>query len=286
MLLTACAAPVTDSGSTEVGPADTAADTGSGDDTDPTDPVEPLTAEEAAQLAEAAFAAGLPHTRDLFQPVAELLAAGDEACPGVDGQIDGPLEGCTSTSGYEYLGVLEFSEEVVESGEVSTHSFAIHNGNFVIVPPEGAPFRAACGWEWRAIDSPGSVAVTESYVGTLEYEDAEDPFLRAGLSIYGTFRAERTAASGDLLTLSHSMGWGEHAVRTDALRLEWQACPSQPVSGSLDVRHPDGRWASATFDGSCDCPVWVDPGGVELGRACPELSSVLQASFERMVEIQ
>ncbi len=285
-LLMSCASPGTAPGTAteDSGATDEVDDTG-GDELPET--ATPLTIEEVVTLAEAALVHGLPDSRDLYAPVVELMAEGDEECPGTSGQIDGPLEGCTASTGYQYIGVLETETKTEEEPEATVHTVAVHNGNFVIVPPEGASFRSACAWQWmKRASNLGSETVLEQYAGTMVYEDADDPFLAEGLSIYAAFNAYRQNDSGDQLTVSASIGWGEHAIRMEDIVLTEQGCRDLPDSGTLHIRHPDGRWAIADFDGSCDCPTWTDPSGVELGEACPELSEPLWGSFERMLEVR
>jgi len=241
---------------------------------------EPFTGEAAAAAFEDAFAEGFPAPRGMWATVADMIDEGDAECPGEDYQLDGALEGCTSDSGYSYVGVLEvYFDEVDETAEGGNelHELRLTNGNFVITPPEGAPYRNAATythrWE-RGFD--GYVFASLQHLGTYQYSDSEHAWLREGLSMTSTISGSSNA-SGDSIRLSTSFGWGMHAVRFDGVTWSSSICEHAPHDGILQVRRADGSWASTEFTEDCEpCTSWVDLQGNDLGESCHDFGPTFE----------
>ena len=250
------------------------------DDPDTGEPVEPFMGEEAAAAFEDAFAEGFPGPRGMWATVAAMIDGGDAECPGDDYQLDGALEGCTSDSGYSYVGVLEVYFEGTdesEEGSPDLHEIRLTNGNFVITPPEGASYRNAATYvhRWERGDN-SSIFGTMQHLGTYQYSDSEHAWLREGLSMTSTIRASANGVD-DTIDLSTSFGWGVHAVRFDSVIWSSGICAHAPYAGTLQVRRIDGTWASAEFTEDCEpCTSWVDVQGNDVGESCHDFGPTFE----------
>jgi len=254
-------------------------DSGGADTGDERDPV--WTADEAAEHFVWTLSQGFPTPMVLWTYIEDLVAQGDEDCPGEGPSWYMEQGGCLSTSGYLYRGQLDvdMSESSDESGTSQTLASTL--AIFSIGTPDGEEFRTASHWR-QSVEtlSNGNVAGRIDFVGSVEYPPATEPWLSGTTSMTGA--ADAALLSGDEeSTLSvggqFSLGWGGHALRLDGVSYASNSCETWPVAGSIEVWSPEGIWTRADFTTDCVCPSWVDAYGNDLGESCVDLSPAFEA---------
>lgn len=262
--LLACAAASGPEAATDAGQADDAGEVG---DTATTVPRgEPsLTAADVAEALQPLVDETFPDTRQLRDVYLAMMRAGEAGCPGEDDQLeDGsiPLAGCTSQSGYTYVGLSEYAED--DSG------YALDLGDFYITDPEGRTFAVGGTFDWAAGDS-GSW--TAQALGSFSYPGAEG-WLGEGASL-----ALWLDGGPGALAIDGGLGTLDAGGQLYFDALTWGACGTDPT-GAIRLRGPEGDWYRLDLDcSSCGTVVWA---GSPLGEACVDLGALADSLTTRL----
>ncbi len=244
------------------------------------------TAEEAAEIASSVFSPDtLPSALTVMEVYSELMARGDESCPGDPDIIKAPLTGCVSESGMEYVGVghLVVDEEHDDEGGLTRWSGYTAIADFQMYTPEGETFVGAGtlvhGWSWsEAEGTKGSTIL----IGSWRYSAAPEPWLKDGISTSFQVASRDGGADGQGgLEFKGTLGTSETAVYFEEFDVALGDCAGHPSGGSLHLRQDDGSWVELEFeDGACSSCAQVSWNGVEdLGEGC------LDVDFQQWLDV-
>lgn len=226
--------------------------------------VEPsLSAEEvAATLSEALGI--LPDPVAVTAAYAELMARGDDYCPGNLYNItDIHLYGCDSRTGYHYEGVSHWLAEPID--EETGAEMAGVAGDFWIRTPDGELFEAG----GHSVTMTADAFWMRELAGSWVWEGGE-PWMAAGYS--GTLTLEEDASRG----VRMSGGVQVLGVSWSATELMFASACGYGPEGRLGLRDSGGGWYALSF-ADCDPCATVTFEGAELGEACVDFGPFLAA---------
>ena len=263
LVLFACSTPALDTHDTA--PSATAVEDPSWDWTSDEDHSPAWTSPDIEDAIHAALDGGFPSAQRFIDRYLELMAFGDEDCPGDPEVIDTAKlthRGCTADSGYSYIGdALYFSESV--KGIDGWHMSA----DFRILAPDGSEF-AGGGTSSFGASSTGDWY--EVSYGTWFDENAED-WLALGL---GT--GIEIHSDGGRVNLLGGLGVGDVDLYFDPLHFSPE-CESG--EGSLLVHEPGAGWHRIDLTcGACGV-LWFE--GEQRGEACPTLGTTGRELLDR-----
>ncbi len=208
----------------------------------------------ASQTFRALVEMEIPTHEQVRDPYLDLVRAGDEGCPAApddqfpEGRV--PLAGCTSQTGYFYLGLSEY--------ELSDDDFFLW-GDFRITRPDG-----------RSMEMGGQQVLrdgTLTLVGSFLDEGAEGwPGLGLGASLEMDREGDSRRVHGGLGSLTSDQTiWYDLELTQDC------------ASGELRTRDTPGGWYTLELS-DCNCGV-VRYGEDELGETCLDLSVIRAQVF-------
>lgn len=239
---------------------------GPGDDGTPA-PVEgrepALSADEAAAELQALADRAFPDPSVLREVYLSMIRAGEAACPGEDDQLeDGsiPLAGCTSESGYTYVGLSEYTEQ--------DDAWALDLGDFYITDPDGHTFAVGGTFAWA-----GGETWSAEALGSFSYPAAE-----GWLGLGGSLALWIEGGEG-WLSIDGGVGTLEAGGHLYFDELTWE-CGAQPAGG-LRLRGPEGSWYRVDLDCS-GCGPLTYAGDAALGEVCVDLSALGAALTTRL----
>ena len=263
-LAIACASP-------DSPPLDEVPDTGTWTAPERVVPSPTWTADTVAQELDEVASQGLPNLSSVRDVYVELMALGDETCPGDPTRFDDttvPLTGCTSENGVSYAGVAAIFEDE-DLGGTATDGFIVF-GDFQLTDPDGATLVGGGKAMQAAGPSQGGVAMKTELSGSWSYP-ASAGWLGDGAS--GAMYTDGTLASDTLaLEISGGLGLRDRATYTSGLHFDDATCPQGHPSGDMSIRDPSGGWWTVTLPDDCSgCGelTWTD--GTSHGEVCPEL---------------
>lgn len=243
-------------------------------------PVPEWTGEQAAAQMESLADQDFPDPTQLRELYLSMLQAGDSRCPGenIDELADGsiPLGGCTSSTGYHYVGLSEFTESNDDGW-----SFALTLGDLYITDPNGDTFSAGGTFSYDAKVTDAGSQWKGDATGTFSYPGGTHWVAEGGSLAYWVEGG--TAVDHEWLLLSGSIGGplGTDNLYFDQLLYD-SDCGESPVGG-LRVRGGDGRWYHLEFDADCSgCGTLTFSDTVEMGQVCVDLKSLGAELIERM----
>jgi len=201
------------------------------------------TPEALAAAFAGALAAGGPEPRRPRDVYLELMALGDQTCPGDPEQIVGLVLGCTAASGWTYSGVTEYLPAAKEGREgwLLTADAAIYgpDGEIWLAGGHVALGRQAAGadaWYWG-----GEIQGSWTW-------DGEAGWLAPGVSAKMRVEGYRDADAFSF-AVEGGVAFGGVEVTFDALTLD-AACPGG-AQGVMSLRDPSGGWWRAEFEEAC-----------------------------------
>lgn len=239
-------------------------------------------AEVEAQLQEV-LSVGLPGPatpRDLYL---ELMAAGDEYCPGDPYQlVDTHLQGCTASTGVWYAGISEWLEEhediVYDKGSFTLDLWALI-GDFEIVDAEGRQFQ--CGGHVAAWT--GSTDLKRFWGGEVSgtwLGEGHEGWLSEGTSAYLKYEGVAFGDHERTLTAEGGVTWLGTSVNLEQLVFT-ESCPAHP-GGVISVRDPVGSWHRLALTECQPCAEVVFAEDEVLGEACLDFGGVAEGIFEEL----
>jgi hypothetical protein len=282
ILLLGCSGSGTDSG--EAQRTDTAHDHWDWDGLAPE-----WSSEEVAEELDGALAFGLPRADVLSENILDLLARGDDACPGHSTQISHTiwgLEGCTAETGYSYRGILVYEEQLEESDGFQVLQQFTSTADFEIIYPTGETFLGGGSFQYerRLQDGHESIQQSRSSIqGMWEDPMHEESWLAEGISAYLSMEMdELKEGDGELLQIEGSLGIGGRHLYFDALEYSSDECDEGPRSGAIWIRQPDSSWFQLTYDSDCGCPELTWNGTEALGELCVDTSVIRENLLESL----
>ena len=244
-------------------------------------PVPAWSAEQAADRMESLANQDFPDPTQLRELYLGMLHAGDSGCPGenVDELADGsiPLNGCTSSTGYHYVGLSEFTESREEDG----WAFALTLGDLYITDPKGDTFTAGGTFSYDATPSGAGSQWEGHATGTFSYPGGTH-WLAEGGSLAFWLKGGATA-DREWLLLSGGVGGPEGTDNLYFDQLLYDSdCGTSPAGG-LRVRGEDGRWFHLELDADCSgCGALTFSETVEMGQVCVDVSALGEALIGRL----
>lgn len=270
---------------------------------DETDGAEALPLEAVSTGVTSALTAALSlDPRVLFRAHADVMRAGDAACPAV-------LDDYYTTYGYYYWYATCASDAgtsfdgygyYYDTTERDYGSYYAHEADYWygladIRTGDGQRFEMTGSASYYDYDYPGAYTYYSwSMLGDFVWTgpDYANTWLGQDLSTQLSGWAYRYLSGATAMSLDGSIGGLEGAFDAANLRqvvmISTSAgsnCESEP-GGTISVRTSDGEWYDISFDGpkywgattfppDCDGCGRVSHRGVEIGEVCPDLSSLL-----------
>lgn len=241
-----------------------------------TEAPEPLwTAEEFGENLARIQAIGAPNPIDIGDAFVEIMAQGDEDCPGNGNELTTIPAGCDTDDGYHFAGIgWYYANESVtfEDGSTLDLSFS-HGGDFEIIRPNGLRFAGGGGMAYITTPEESGLSTSFDIHGSWVDEQRLD-WLVTGFS--GVFEATVTRGdNGDWsYTATGGMGMGDdHISLTNATWDSTDACEGR-MSGSISVRDERGYWTEWQVGDDCDdCGEVVFHEDTDLGEYCMDTTA-------------
>ncbi len=237
-----------------------------------------LTAEDVAAAVNHVFAVSLPDVWQVHDTYLSLLAAGDTApteCPGSTTVLTGegvPRSGCTSSTGYDYLGVSTYSSGYsVDEAGVETLEFFM-DGDYEINTPAEIAFEVGGRAGYQRIGTPTSWHAETIIAGTWRLDGASGALgagISASLSVQGQIRPTRAD-----VFLRGAAAAGSDSVQFEDVILDLVDCDGRP-EGIIRVREPTGYWYTVVLEDDCSgCGEGTFFDGTSVGEVCIPLEGV------------
>ncbi len=268
-LLAACADPMESGGSSSTTPSMPASYTG----TEATELLPILSAEEVAAEVEALFSTGLPNVVDIRDTYMDLMAQGDESCPGDATQLGSQVgpHGCEAASGVRYAGISSFWDD----GE----SWFL-TADFDIWTPDGGHLGAGGHVGSLRFKEGGGWLIEHGYAGTWIFSGGEGP-LGEGISGVQSLRWAGDEALEEV-QLNGAVSIGAQALVFQGVRADVE-CWDQ-LAGLIQVRDVRGTWSLLELADDCSGCGEVRFGNEVLGDVCLEGVGIDEELFAALPE--
>ena|GEM_PF-2740897 len=249
------------------------------------------TADELAEHVESwADTYGFPFPQHAFNRYLELMEEGDESCP-AGGSLDdtsrfpnlGRLEGCSSSTGWDYIGIgIVFDDDLRDEDGIGAVRVGFNLADFVITSPDGEEFSGGGSSKMQIQYQEDQTSWNAEFGGSWEDQTTDaTPWMKASGSVdyMMTYHNEQLATNG-------YVGIGEYAFLFDRLILNKEECPNTPHDGTLWVRQEDGSWNQLTFANDCSgCATGTWNEEVELGEVCLDISLPIDEAWNTLQAI-
>ena len=269
----ACTSETVDSSPPEIEPVDTAP---VWERPDPD-----WTAEQVAEQLSVGLADGVPSPHPLQKVYADLMAQGDEVCPGHPEQLSNARQGiggCTAESGVYYEGISSYgmgSEAVAATqgdGNYSETSWFL-SGDFLIVDADGERFVYGGQSKYVVLQTQTESRWNIEVAGTFRYEPSD--------AWIADIASNRVYVSGVLPSdgppetkIKGGISNGLVDVYLEDLLFGADGCAGPPVSGVISIRGESGGWYRLELESDCTgCGAVVFDDRVDLGEVCVDLDS-------------
>ncbi|MCP4807598.1 MAG: hypothetical protein GY913_10270 [Proteobacteria bacterium] len=220
-----------------------------------------LTADEVVQGIELMVGGGFADPHEVMDLYLELMALGDQYCPGdLEQMTDTVVYGCDASTGYFYMGVAEYFR--VSGGRFDYQELG---GDFLIIDPEGQVFEVGAGMA-VAVDHKADSAWT-TLMGTITW-DAHTGWMH---SVSAIIEGRLNPATTDgILRLDGGLRVEDSVLDLKDVMWDPATCDDQ-ASGQIGWRGPDQRWYVAQLE--CGCGP-LDFEGQDLGEVCVDLTGI------------
>lgn len=280
-LLAACAATVGDSGTVPAVVGDNAP------------PVAEWNPDDATAAILTGLNAGFPDAVSGMTTYLSLMALGDSNCPGPGNQLTDvqvPLTGCTSSSGYRYAGVSMYLDSAQMSGGNPEVQGMMVGGDFQIVDPAGNAYDFGGQLDWfsrpagRMGPDTGGADPREVYtdiLGTFRYPGSA-PWLSKGASAVAQMVLRTTSTGESTVQIDGGLGTGDIDLWMRELRFGAEVCQNGEPAGRIDVRDPSGAWWSLDFGTICSGCGALAYATLDAADACVDLTATGTATLQMM----
>ena len=229
-------------------------------------------AQEVADQVDLAVSKGIPTPQRVLTNYLDLLAHGDEICPGnyfQEGFV--VLGGCDSADGYHFTGAAGVVRDDQRSGEGENWTGQLRvssaPADYVITRPDQSRLIAGGTYFLELRAHEGRQEWAARIGGTFEDEAAADWL---GGAFSGMLMIDGTEDQGGIQQrISGSLSVDGVAIDMQNVQLALSQCPNGFVGGSFRVRQPDATWNSIQLPqgcGTCGEVQWE--GGESLGSGC------------------
>ncbi len=238
---------------------------------------------EIETAIQTALIRGFPNVWELHDGYFDMLAHGDEFCPGHETYIDDTwLYGCTAQSGYWFAGVSEYwyEEQHLDLADLTTWVIA---GDFEFRDDQGRSLMVGGGvaaQHWRELDT-GTAGWFTEIQGTW-IDQSSETWLEEGVS--GAVEITLIhSESDDEIWMSGAVGFSGIQLYANQLQLQ-QSC-DWGMAGDLSIRDPSGAWHEIEFGHQCTPCGKASFAGQPEGDVCPDLTP-LASTFLPMMEMR
>jgi len=208
---------------------------------------------EAALLE--AFGDTAPTTGPLHSLWRSMFVGRDAGCPGSGYNIEVPMTGCHTSSGWRYTGPATYdtlSDEGIEA--------ILLNADSHITTADGDTFYAVGMVVSGNILTDVGVDWDVEFRGMWKFAPSEVPWIAQGISLSLAGTGTNNGA-----TVGLSGGWSSENGAITMHISQNMVCPS--LSGTVWMKDPSGPWHSLALD-CASCGTWTWENGEVLGSAC------------------
>lgn len=224
--------------------------------------------EAVAERITTALGYGFPDVFGMRAVFDGFFMAGDDVCPGPNTYMsDNTLIGCTSQSGWWYLGIGGY--EIGEFEEDENYVLAVGSyGDMQVLGPAGEELAVGGHWIHRDEFRPGRIAwegdISGSWSGALTAQGWLDEGFSGWLS-YGGEHFEDAAEGADTSWVTGTMAEGDTDLAFEDLTFGGEGCEGYP-SGAVKLRDPSGYWYKVDFGETCTGCGALSFGTEDLGQ--------------------
>jgi len=224
-----------------------------------------MTAQDTADRIAGALQDGVPRPTPLIDAYLDLMANGDENCPGDLYQItDDFILGCEASTGYQYSGVSDYINASKEGAD-----YQLLAGDFIIATPSGEEFRLGGGAELYTMPDGSSQSLVG---GSVTWEGGEEGWMSGGSSMWMI-----ATTQNDRFSLQGAVGMNNADLYFDEVYFDPSVCDG-PI-GSIRVRGDDDHWYTLTRQSDCDPCGTVTFHDTDIGTGCADLSAWAAATL-------
>ena len=245
---------------------------------------EALAVDEVQAELSAALALGIPNMGEVLTRYYDLMALGDEACPG--SAMVGGFEvfgSCTAETGVEFSGVSSLDESdarVYEGDEWVSGEYFIRTSpaDYIITRTDGTALEAGGFIMFRREPEAGvhrwSVAIEGSWRDT-----SASGWLGEGISSGLMIQATARGEGDNAMEIDGSYTVGSASLSFERLSMRERDCPDGFEQGSLGFRSSGGALVTVAFSSCSRCGQAVLDDGSSIGELCVD-PAILMASLE------
>lgn len=258
-------------------PCEDCAETGDTEDTAAmvysTGDPEPLwNADEVGEQLSAFMAVGAPNPRDICDVFSNIMALGDDDCPGDPYNLSTVPAGCDTDDGFHYAGIGWYYASdwlSLEDGGQVDLSYS-HGGDFEIFYPSGLRFAGGGGMSYMSEQEDGELKITSDFeVHGSWIDESRQDWLAAGFS--GVYEATVTNyGDGDYgFTATGGIGLGSSHIFLDEATWDTTDACAGALSGAIHLRDARGFWTVWDLGDDCDtCGTVTFHEDDDLGELC------------------
>ena len=241
-----------------------------------------LSGDDVEAALNEALALGIPTAGEVFTRYYELLALGDETCPG--SALAGGFEvfgSCTAESGVVYSGVSSLDvtdDRVYEDDEWVSGEYFIRTSpaDYVITRTDGTALEAGGFIQFRrspeGMDHRWTVGIEGSW-----RDSSADGWLGQGISSGVLIQGGSRDGAPLFLELDGAYTVGSASLSFDRLTVLPEDCPDGFDQGSVAFRDGGGALVTVAFSPCSVCGPGVLSDGTELGEICVDPTPLMAA---------
>lgn len=240
-----------------------------------TDDPEPVwSAQDFQEILARVLGRGTPSPAIISDAYVQIMAQGDEDCPGGGTDMQTDPEGCEADSGYRYAGIAWFNYAVPQ--EINGVEVAMnysHGGDFEILTPEGERFAGAGGIAYLSelkdgVVTIGKVDIHGSWIATYRQDWLGDGFS----GVYTVSLTTDMASTFDFV-LDGGISVGDVDMYFESATWDTSDGCEGSFTGALSLRDDRGYWTRWEVTDACSvCGELVFHGDQSLGEMCLDIN--------------
>ena len=200
---------------------------------------------------------GMPYGKPFMDSYFELLALGDDSCPGSSTRLSPDnVDGCIASTGYEYYGLSVYHtifEELDENDTMDAEPMDgwIVIGDFEMLTPEALSFQAGGHVsEIRWLQNTGETLLEGEIQGSWMWEGGQESWVQYGISGLFFYQSLRDNNGNLEISLDGAIQWNGQSLAFDDVIL---FSDSPGFIGTVEMRDPSGLWHVIVSEQLSEC---------------------------------
>lgn len=235
-----------------------------------TDPEPVWSVEDFQAVVAQVLGRGTPSPAIIGDAYVQIMAEGDQDCPGHATEMQTDPAGCDADSGYRYAGIAWFNYSTAQ--EINGVEYAMnysHGGDFEILTPQGERFAGAGGIAYISEYRDGVVTTGEVDVHGSWMASYRQDWLGEGFSGVYTVSLTTDMVSTFDFVIDGGISVGDVDLYFEAATWDTSDGCGGGFTGALSARDDRGYWTRWEVTDPCSaCGAVVFHGDQDLGEMC------------------